>query len=179
VASATGLQGQYSVGDFGQIGTAVPKIVSGSHYPRQGGQARPVEVWANWFDSAAPSSAHVNVDGVCTPLSLGRGTGANGAWTAVLAQLDGNCHRYNFQFTDGTGQRSTYPDSGSLGIGPASCADWSATGLPGSACDTPAPRVPATSARGTLAAGIALVLVAMTVRRRRSSIDHGSILTQN
>ncbi|MFN8641332.1 MAG: hypothetical protein U0802_06615 [Candidatus Binatia bacterium] len=27
-------------------------------------------MWANWYDTAGPSAANVNVDGVCTPMTL-------------------------------------------------------------------------------------------------------------
>ncbi|MGZ5477751.1 MAG: CAP domain-containing protein, partial [Thermoanaerobaculia bacterium] len=55
-----------SVVDFG---TATPnsKIPSAAHYPRQ---ADSVEVWANWFDTAAPKSASVVVDGRCNTMTL-------------------------------------------------------------------------------------------------------------
>ena len=158
-----GLHGVNTVGDFGQVASATAKIPSGSHYPRQGGQARAVEVWANWFDPAAPSSAQVNLDGACTPLALGRGTGSSGAWTAKLAQLDAGCHRYYFQFKDANNQSFTYPDTGSLGIGPASCADWNATRAP--LCTASALPVPATGHTTSLLGGLVLLLVALALAR--------------
>ncbi|MBK7581615.1 MAG: hypothetical protein IPI67_15575 [Myxococcales bacterium] len=119
----TGSAGR-SVGDFSGGGTAY-KIPSGSHYPRQ---AASIDVWANWYDTAAPSAARVNVDGACTSMTLGRGTQLNGAWTAKIAGMGSGCHRYYFVFRDSGNQEVTYPSTGSLGIGPAaSCADWNST----------------------------------------------------
>jgi hypothetical protein len=113
----------YSTVDFG-FGGVPSKIPSGTHYPRQASQ---VDAWVNWYDSQGPATAAVNVDGVCQPLTLGRGTATNGAWTATVAGVGSGCHRYYFEFEDSSGQFLTYPTTGSLGIGPAgSCADWQA-----------------------------------------------------
>ncbi len=110
-----------SVGDFGGSGTKT-KIISGSHYPRSGAS---VDAWANWVDTAAPSGSMINVDGNCTAMTLTRGTGTNGAYHAALSNLSTSCHRYFFLFHDSANNLVTYPDTGSLGIGPAnSCADW-------------------------------------------------------
>ena len=67
-----------SVGDFGGSGT-LGKIASGSHYPRSGAT---VDAWANWYDTAGPMSALINVDGTCTAMTLGRGSVTNGAYHA-------------------------------------------------------------------------------------------------
>ena len=110
-----------SVGDFGSSGT-LGKIASGSHYPRSGAT---VDAWANWYDTAAPHAALVNVDGTCTALALARGSTTNGAYHAALAGMGTGCHRYFFLFHDASDAIVTYPTTGSLGIGPAgSCADW-------------------------------------------------------
>jgi hypothetical protein len=116
-----GAAGGAQVGDFG-AGAAPAKIPSGSHYPRQ---AASVDIWANWFDTLPPSVERVNVDGVCTAMTVGRGSGGNAAYTATLANVAAGCHRYYFYFKDSTNAAVTYPTTGSLGIGPAgSCADW-------------------------------------------------------
>lgn len=121
----------YSTGDFGGA-PAKPKIPSGSHYPRSGAS---VEVWANWYDTAGPSAALVNLGGTCQPMKLTRGTVTNGAYLYTAAGLTG-CTRYYFQFKDSTGAQVTYPTTGSLGIGDATCADWSATRpAAGAGCD--------------------------------------------
>ena len=67
-----------SVGDFGSGGTPY-KIPSGAHYPQQ---AAAVDLWANWYDTAAPRSANAVVDGHCVSLTLKRGSQQNGAWSA-------------------------------------------------------------------------------------------------
>lgn len=112
----------YSVGNFGS-GSAPTKIPSGSHYPRQSAS---VGVWANWFDTAAPSVARVNVDGVCTTMTQGRGVSVqNSAWSATLTNVASGCRRYYFEFKDSANQAVTYPTTGSLGIGPVgTCPDW-------------------------------------------------------
>jgi hypothetical protein len=119
-----------AVGDFGS-GGAPYRIPSGTHYPRQ---AHSVEMWANWFDNAAPRSASVVVDGRCTPMSLARGTSTNGAWTAAVSGVGSGCHRYYFSFIDSQGREVTYPATGSLGIG---CEEWNDSRVTGS-CATPA-----------------------------------------
>jgi hypothetical protein len=112
---------QISTGDFGG-GSAPAKIPSGSHYPRQ---AASVEAWANWYDTAGPSVANINVDGVCTAMTLRRGSPTNGAWSATVTGAGSGCHRYYFSFSDAGGATVTYPTSGSLAIGSgAGCPDW-------------------------------------------------------
>jgi MYXO-CTERM domain-containing protein len=127
-----GLGSGASVGDFGGSGTP-GKLVSGSHYPRSGSS---VDAWANWYDTAGPMSALINVDGSCTALALGRGAVTNGAYHAALSGLASGCHRYFFLFHDSSGAIVTYPTTGSLGIGPSgSCADWdSSRPATGSGC---------------------------------------------
>ena len=112
-----------SVVDFGAA-SASSKIPSAAHYPRQDAN---VEVWANWFDTAAPQSAHVVVDGKCTPMTLKRGTQTNGAWSATIGGVGSGCHRYYIVFSDAAGFQVTWPATGSLGIGPASCDDWNSS----------------------------------------------------
>lgn len=121
VGAGVSVPSGYSVGDFGP-GAAPAKIPSGSHYPRQSAS---VDVWANWIDTAGPTVARVNVDGVCTPMTLGRGTTLNGAYRATLTNVATGCHRYYFEYKDAANQAVTYPTTGSLGLGPAgTCADW-------------------------------------------------------
>ena len=127
-----------AVGDFGS-GPAPYRIPSGSHYPRQ---AKTVEFWANWFDVKAPKSAAVVINGQCNAMSLRRGTGTNGSWSASSTSVASGCHRYYFSFIDGDGREVTYPATGSLGVG---CENWNSSRLSAS-CDTapaPAPTIPA------------------------------------
>jgi len=95
-------------------------VVSGAHYPRQG---ETVEFWASWYAPSGPSRAFVAVDGTCAPLRLARGAPTNGAWAASVSGLGSGCHRYLFEFHDAKGSAVTYPEKGSFGVGPASCAD--------------------------------------------------------
>jgi hypothetical protein len=123
-----GVAGGYSTMDFGSGGT-IPKIASGVHYPKQGSS---VDVWANWYDTAGPLLATVNVDGVALPMTLRRGTQTNGAWSATVPGVGTGCHRYYFAFRDAAGANVTYPTSGSFGIGGTGCADWEASRAGGS-----------------------------------------------
>jgi len=110
--------------EFGPVGTPT-RIASGAHFPRQ---AANVEAWANWYDTAAPLAAWVVVDDTWLPMSLARGTGTNGAWTAIIPGVGTGCHRYYFAFLDSTNALVQYPGTGTLGIGPeGSCADWDPT----------------------------------------------------
>lgn len=111
-----------AVADFGTAGVPY-RIPSGSHYPQQ---APSVEVWANWYDVNPPRSASVVVDGRCLPMTLQRGSGTNGSWSATVSGVGSGCHRYYFSFVDGSGIEVTYPATGSLGIG---CEDWNASRL--------------------------------------------------
>lgn len=128
----------FSTGDFGD-GAAATKIPSGSHYPQQ---AASVDIWANWYDTAAPSLATVNVDGTCNAMTLRRGTATNGAWSATVSGVGSGCHRYFFNFRDASGATVTYPTTGSLAIGSgAGCPDWDASRPPacGTAANSPTP----------------------------------------
>ena len=119
-----GSYGTYATMDFAGTAPAHPKIPSGAHYPEQ---AASVDAWANWYDTAGPKSAQINVDGVCSNLSLARGNVTNGAWHATVNNVSTGCHRYVFSFVDSGGQTVVYPSTGSLGIGngSAQCPDWS------------------------------------------------------
>jgi hypothetical protein len=127
-----GVTGSDTVGDFGGSGVAY-KIPSAAHYPAQGPS---IDLWANWYDTAAPRSANAVVDGVCVSMSLKRGTQQNGAWSATITNAATGCHRYYFVFVDSTGALVTWPATGSLGIG---CADWDASRLTASCASSTPP----------------------------------------
>lgn len=116
-----GIANDFITCDFGP-GPDTGRIPSGSHYPHQ---ASSVEFWTNWYDVVGPSAASVNVEGNCHPMTLGRGSATNGAWTAGVSGVDSGCFRYYFEFVDSNGFSVTYPTSGSLAIGSgAGCPDW-------------------------------------------------------
>jgi hypothetical protein len=124
-SAGPGVSGSFSTVDFdNETGTA--KIPSGSHYPQQ---AASVDAWVNWHDTAGPSLHQINVDGVCSNLSLSRGSMTNGAWHTTISGVGTGCHRYFFYFQDSGGQTVQYPSTGSLAIGNggAQCPDWSST----------------------------------------------------
>lgn len=125
---------RYYTGDFGDAPTPIPKIPSGAHYPQQSSS---IGFWVNWYDSAPPQSAKVDVDGVCTTMTLGRGSSTNGTYTVNVPGLGSGCHRYYFDFYDSNGVEVSYPSTGSYGIGTAGCADWDVSRP--NACAAPAP----------------------------------------
>ena len=130
--------GSSAVVDFGGS-TAPYKIPSAAHYPKQ---AATVTLWANWYDTAAPKSASAVVDGKCAAMSLQRGSAQNGAWSVNATGVGSGCHRYYFSFIDSTGAEVTYPATGSLGIGDASCEDWSSSRAVAKCSTTPIPPPP-------------------------------------
>lgn len=119
----------YAAMDFAGTAGDTYKIPSGSHYPRQ---ASSVDAWANWYDAAAPATSAINVDGVCSAMTLARGTATNGAWHATVSGVGSGCHRYFFAFIDSAGKNVLYPTSGSLAIGDGSaqCPDYSSIAPP-------------------------------------------------
>jgi uncharacterized protein YkwD len=121
--------GSYAVMDFAGTANDTTRIPSGAHYPQQSAS---VDAWVNWNDAAGPVEHRINVDGMCTQMSLERGSQTNGAWHLSVTGVGSGCHRYVFAFTDSLGNDVIYPTTGSLGIGDgsASCPDWSATQLP-------------------------------------------------
>ena len=106
--------------DFGSSGTP-DGLVGGVHYPRTGAS---LEFRATWHrPGSTPTSALVNVDGTCTPLTLERGSADRGTYLAAVTGISG-CARYYFQFADAGGD-VLYPTTGAYGIG---CPDdWNAT----------------------------------------------------
>lgn len=115
-----GAHGDYVVQDFGGVGDIDQKIPSAAHYPEDGGST--TEFRVNWYDSAPPTGALVNIDGQCYSMTLERGSGANGTYL-YTTEISG-CSRYYFEFRDSDDQLVAYPETGSYGIG---CADWEST----------------------------------------------------
>jgi hypothetical protein len=105
-------------------------------------------------------------------MALGRGAPENGAWKADVDGVGSGCHRYYFVFRDADGELMSYPQTGSLGIGPAgSCADWSdeRPAMASTGCTTvPEPGV-------AVSALLALGTLALCARRRRLGLQGGSI----
>ena len=122
----TGVPGysSYEVMDFGSDALSTPKIPSGAHYPQQ---AASVDAWVNWYDAAGPSVTKVDVDGVCSAMSLARGSQTNGAWHGTVNNVGTGCHHYVFAFKDSLGAEQIYPMTGALTIGDGGeqCPDFS------------------------------------------------------
>ena len=122
-SAGPGVSGAMYTVDFNDAAGSA-KIPSGTHYPEQ---AATVDAWVNWHDAAGPSVHKIDVDGVCTDMTLARGSQANGAWHLSVSGVGSGCHRYNFFFEDSVGNTVLYPTTGSfaIGNGGASCPDWS------------------------------------------------------
>ncbi|MBW2528204.1 MAG: hypothetical protein JRI23_28770, partial [Deltaproteobacteria bacterium] len=115
-----GAAGSYCVQDYSP-GTPTQKIAAGAHFPKSG---TAIAFRTNWYDSAGPQRALVNVDGTCHAMSLERGSTTNGSYL-YDATLTDECHRYFFVFEEDGGGLVTYPDTGAFGI---SCgSDWTAS----------------------------------------------------
>ena len=105
--------------DFSNVGSP-SGIVGGVHYPETGST---LEFRANWY-AENPMRMEVNIDGVCSNMTLERGTAQNGTYLATVNGLSG-CNNYVFHAIDASGADIYFPSSGSFRIG---CSeDWHAT----------------------------------------------------
>ncbi len=119
-----GGQGSYTVQDFWSSGGLTEKIPAGAHYPETSNNSS-VELRANWYDTAGPVSALVNIDGTCYPMTQERGMTAANATLLFTTTLSSACHRYYFIIEDSANQKHYYPDTGAFGINCTS--DWDST----------------------------------------------------
>ena len=118
-----GGQGGFTVQDFWNTGSLSQPIPAGAHYPETGTS---IDFRANWYDTAGPSQALVNVEGTCYAMTQERGmTAANATYLYEASGLASGCKRYYFIFEDSASQPVYYPDTGSFGIGCAT--EWSST----------------------------------------------------
>jgi hypothetical protein len=116
----------YYTENFGNGGTLTGSLIAGSHEPQQSGAA--VEFRANYYNTAGgPQEALVNVDGVCSTMTLERGTQTNGTWLNTQTLTGTTCRRYVFTFKDPSGTVVNLPETGSYGVGGAGCADYATT----------------------------------------------------
>ena len=127
-----GGQGGYTVQDFWGSGGLSEKIPAGAHYPETSNNST-VDFRANWYDTAGPGSALVNIDGTCHPLTQERGMTAANATYLYTTTVSSACHRYTFIFEDSASVKHVYPDTGAFGV---NCAtDWDPAALPeGAGC---------------------------------------------
>jgi hypothetical protein len=137
----TGWLGNIWTGNFGGGTAPTGKLIAGGHEVAASGQftntgTSNVEFRANYYDTAGPQTAQVNIDGVCTTMTLERGTVTNGTWLATIPLTGTGCRRYAFTFKDSTGATVMLPETGTYGVGGslATCVDYQATAP--SACGT-------------------------------------------
>jgi hypothetical protein len=109
--------------DFSGTQVTIPKLVAGTHFPQMGTS---VQFWANWYDSAAPSAAMVNVAGTCSPMTVDRGTGGNLTYT-YQGTIPSGCSPYVFTFKDSTGTVFTVPSAGAYQAGSSCSSDYVTT----------------------------------------------------
>lgn len=120
-----GVSGDAVVADLSEnVPSLAYPIVAGSHFPRQGTN---LTFHAVWHDGWAAKTAAVDIDGTCHPLTRERGTGYLGAWTAAVTTPAAACQRYYFVFRREDSVIKTWPETGSLGIGDGTCADFDAS----------------------------------------------------
>ena len=110
-----GCWGAYAVQVFGRAGSA-PTFGGGVHYPQSVGSGGALTFYINYYDPAgAATLATVNIDGLCHPLGLERGSASHGNQSLETSLADG-CHRYYFVFRDAGGALLSYPSEGSYGV---------------------------------------------------------------
>lgn len=109
--------------DYGAIGgLAIARIPSGIHRPESGGAGSEFAFYGNYYDPAGPpAQMNVVIDGLCEPMTVELGTGGNLTYTQTT-NLGAGCHQYYFLAIDGSGNRVTFPEAGSLQISVGSTA---------------------------------------------------------
>ncbi len=107
----------YWTQDFVQTSVTRPHLTDGIHVPVKGKTGGAVTFGATYYDASgkAASSVVVIIDGACQTLPMARGTAGNATYEGPISLADG-CHQYYFRSTT-NGVDSTYPDTGSLGVG--------------------------------------------------------------
>ena len=135
------------VQDFNSGVAPTGTLLAGAHEPQTTGGT--VEFRTNYFDTAAPQQAIVNIDGACLTMTRERGSATNGTYLASTSLPGTACRRYRFEFKNPAGGSVVLPETGSYGAGGAGCEDWTAAIPP--ACGAPANQAPtiATAARAT------------------------------
>jgi hypothetical protein len=134
--------------DFSGGTTVTGTLIAGGHEPQY--ISSTVDFRVNYYDTGAPTSGVVNIDGTCTSMPLERGTSTNATYHLAMSLSGSTCHKYRFEFVRPGGTTVYLPSTGSYQVGgSSSCADYTATNL--GACGTPPDNVPtvATAAKAT------------------------------
>lgn len=103
--------------DYGVInGLQTARIPSGIHRPETGNAGTDFTFYANYYDPAGPpSQMSVVIDGACQAMTSELGAGGNRTYTGNTTMADG-CRQYYFLAIDAAGNRSTFPEAGSLQV---------------------------------------------------------------
>jgi MYXO-CTERM domain-containing protein len=136
--------------DFASSGTPTGSLITGGHDPQFTNTGTTnVNFRVNWYDTAGPQTARVNIDGVCTSMTMERGvTAANSTWLTTIPLTGTGCRRYAFQFTTAGGTTVMLPETGTYGVGGslATCADYQATAPAACGTGNAAPTIAAAAA---------------------------------
>jgi MYXO-CTERM domain-containing protein len=125
--------------DFSGGTTVTGTLIAGGHEPQY--VSGSVDFRVNYYDTGAPSSALVNVDGTCTAMTLERGTSTNATYHVAMSLAGSTCHSYRFEFVRPGGATIYLPGAGSYGAGgSSSCPDYMTTAP--TACGAPPDQPP-------------------------------------
>jgi hypothetical protein len=154
-------------------------LIAGTHFPNN---SATVTFYANWLDSAPPTSAVVRVDGIDHPMVADRGSGGN-VTLSYATSLDGGCHGYLFAFDDSTGQSFLLPGTGSYQAGNGCASDYVADTGPGDGGTdggSGASKGSGCSQGGALAVSelVSVLCLGLLVRRRRTHFTASANCTQ-
>src|SRR5439155_12044286 len=78
--------------DFSGGTTVTGTLIAGGHEPQY--LTSTADCRVNYYDTGAPTSAVVNVDGTCTAMALERGTATNATYHVAMALAGSSCHKY-------------------------------------------------------------------------------------
>jgi hypothetical protein len=156
--------------DFGSIGAPAQKLIAGTHFPFDAGS---VTFYANWYDSAAPQSAVVRIDGTDYTMSADRGSGGN-LTLSYSAALDAGCHRYVFAFADSTGDTFLLPGSGSYLGGTGCASDYQTDIIADAGSDGGSGGSSSGCSQGGAGSALGAMSLALLARKRRSRERRGA-----
>jgi len=140
--------GEWDSQDFGcGANPTIPKLVAGTNNPQAGSATT---FYANWYDTAPPATAVVNVDGTCNAMTVDRGSGGNATYS-WHGSIGSGCRSYVFVFTDSQGATVQLPEVGAYLAGDGCNGDYQATAPSG--CGVVSTNTTGTSSGGATTTG--------------------------